>query len=217
MQKIEQRPVTLSFDNGPHPEFTPLVLDILKKHEVLTTFFVVGQNLVGNRDIASRARDEGHWIGNHTWSHSYPFRDRGDSAFVASEIDQTQAVIGDLAHPDKLFRPFGGAGRLDGALNSVAAEHLQRHDFTCVLWNSVPGDFRDAVNWPETALDQMSRIDWPLVVLHDIHGDAMTRLHGFIAAVKDRGYRIRQELPDSTVAIRRGKPTAMLRRGVLAD
>ena len=217
MPKIEQKSVTLSFDNGPHPEFTPLVLDILRKHDVLTTFFVVGQNLVGNRDIARRARDEGHWIGNHTWSHSHPFRDRGDSAFVASEIDQTQALIGDLAHPDKLFRPFGGAGRLDGALNAVAAEHLQRHDFTCVLWNSVPGDFRDAVNWPETALDQMSRIDWPLVVLHDIHGDAMTRLDGFIAAVKDRGYLIRQELPDSTVAIRRGKPTAMLSQGVLAD
>ena len=217
MPKIEQRPVTLSFDNGPHPEFTPLVLDILRKHDVLTTFFVVGQNLVGNRDIARRARDEGHWIGNHTWSHSHPFRDRGDSAFVASEIDQTQVAIGDLAHPDKLFRPFGGAGRLDGALNSVAAEHLQRHDFTCVLWNSVPGDFRDAVGWPETALDQMSRIDWPLVVLHDIHGDAMTRLDGFIATVKERGYVIRQEVPDSTVAILRGKPTAILSQGVLAD
>jgi hypothetical protein len=126
-------------------------------------------------------------------------------------------AIGDLAHPDKLFRPFGGAGRLDGALNSVAAEHLQRHDFTCVLWNSVPGDFRDAVGWPETALDQMSRIDWPLVVLHDIHGDAMTRLDGFIATLKDRGYVIRQELPDSTVAILRGKPTAMLSQGVLAN
>ena len=217
MPKIEQRPVTLSFDNGPHPKFTPRVLDILRKHDVLTTFFVVGQNLVGNGDIARRARDEGHWIGNHTWSHSHPFRDRGDSAFVASEIDQTQALIGDLAHPDKLFRPFGGAGRLDGALNAVAAEHLQRHDFTCVLWNSVPGDFRDAVGWPETALDQMSRIDWPLVVLHDIHGDAMTRLDGFITTLKDRGYLIRQELPDSTVAILRGKPTAMLSQGVLAN
>src|SRR5690606_15106730 len=105
MPKTGEKPITLSFDNGPHPEFTPRVLDVLARHEVRTTLFVVGQNLVENRDIARRARDEGHWIGNHTWSHSHPFRDRGDAAFVASEIDQTQAAIGDLAHADKLFRP----------------------------------------------------------------------------------------------------------------
>jgi len=216
MPKIEPRPVTLSFDNGPHPEFTPFVLDILARHDIRTTFFVVGQNLVGNRDIAKRARDEGHWIGNHTWSHSHPFRDRGDSAFVADEIDRTQAAIGDLAHPDKLFRPFGGGGRLDGALNSVAARHLLDNEFTCVLWNSVPGDFRDARGWPETALEQISGIDWPLVVLHDVHGDAMTRLDGFIGTLKEQGYAFRQELPESTIAIRRGQPTAVLGGGVLA-
>lgn len=217
MPKTDDQPVTLSFDNGPHPEFTPTVLDILARHDIRTTFFVVGQRLAVHRDIAKRARDEGHWIGNHTWSHSHPFRDRGDSAFVADEIDRTQAAIGDLVHPDKLFRPFGGGGRLDGALNSVAAEHLQRHGFTCVLWNSIPGDFRDAVGWPETALEQVSQLEWPLVVLHDIHGDAMTRLDRFISTVKDQGYSFRQELPDSTIAIRRGLPTPVLDEGVLAN
>ena len=217
MPKSDERPVTLTFDNGPHPEYTPLVLDILARQAIQTTFFVVGQHLVDNHDIARRARDEGHWIGNHTWSHSHPFRDKGDGAFVASEIDRTQAAIGDLAHPDKLFRPFGGGGRLDGALNSVAAEHLQKHDYTCVLWNSVPGDFRDPVGWPETALDQMSQIDWPLVVLHDVRGDAMTRLDRFISTLKDQGYAIRQDLPDSTIAILRGQPTAVLGEGVLAN
>lgn len=217
MPKTDEKPITLSFDNGPHPEITPLVLDVLARHDIRTTFFVVGRQLVGNRDIARRAWDDGHWIGNHTWSHSHPFRERGDAAFVASEIDQTQAAIGELAHPDKLFRPYGGAGRLDGALNSVAAGHLQQHGFTCVLWNSVPGDFRDAVGWPETALQQISEIDWPLVVLHDIHGDAMTRLDRFLSTLKDQGYRFRQQMPDSTIAMRRGQPTDVLGTGVLAN
>jgi peptidoglycan/xylan/chitin deacetylase (PgdA/CDA1 family) len=217
MPKTNEKQITLSFDNGPHPEFTPLVLDILARHDIRTTFFVVGQNVVENRDVVRRARDEGHWIGNHTWSHSLPFRDRGDAAFVSSEIDRTQAAIGDLAHPDKLFRPFGGGGRLDGALNAVAAEYLQRHDFTCVLWNSVPGDFRDASGWPETAMDQISQIDWPLIVLHDIHGDAMTRLDGFLSVLKDKGCVFRQEVPDSTIAILRGQSTDVLGRGVLAN
>jgi peptidoglycan/xylan/chitin deacetylase (PgdA/CDA1 family) len=216
MPTSDEKLVTLSFDNGPHPEVTPVVLDILRKHEIRTTFFVVGQRLVECQDVARRARDEGHWIGNHTWSHSQPFRDKGDIAFVSSEIDRTQDAIGDLAHPDKLFRPFGGGGRLDGALNPVAADHLQENGFTCVLWNSVPGDFRDAVGWPDTALQQMAESAWPLVVLHDVHADAMTRLDRFISIVKDLGYSFRQELPESTIAIRRGQPTPIIHDGVLA-
>ncbi len=210
MPSTSEKPITLSFDNGPHPEFTPRVLDVLARHGIRTTFFVVGQNLVANQDIARRARDEGHWIGNHTWSHSHPFREKGDAAFVASEIDQTQAAIGALAHDDKLFRPYGGAGRLDGAINSVAARHLQEHGYTCVLWNSVPGDFRDAVGWPETAMSQISRLDWPLVVLHDIQGEAMTRLDGFISRLRDEGYSFRQDMPPSTIVIRKGQPTEAL-------
>lgn len=210
MPRTDEKPITLSFDNGPHPEFTPLVLDVLTRHDIRTTFFVVGQNLVANQDIARRARHEGHWIGNHTWSHSHPFREKGDAAFVAREIDQTQAAMGTLSHDDKLFRPYGGAGRLDGALNSVAAEHLQKHGYTCVTWNSVPGDFRDAVGWPETAMSQISRLEWPLVVLHDIHGEAMTRLDRFIGTLKDQGYSFRQDMPASTIVIKKGQPTEAL-------
>ncbi|WP_299654872.1 polysaccharide deacetylase family protein [uncultured Jannaschia sp.] len=210
MPKTSDKRITLSFDNGPHAEFTPMVLDVLARHDIRTTFFVVGQNLVANRDIARRARDEGHWIGNHTWSHSFPFREKGDADFVASEIDQTQAVIGDLAHEDKLFRPYGGAGRLDGALNAVAAKHLQQHGYTCVLWNSVPGDFRDAVGWPAAAMDQISQLESPLVVLHDIHGEAMTRLDRFISQLKYEGYSFKQDIPPDMIVIRNGEPTEAL-------
>lgn len=216
MPKRTEKPITLSFDNGPDPETTPRVLDILDRHDIRTTFFVVGRRLVECRDVAVRARNEGHWIGNHTWSHSQPFRERDDAQFVVSEIDRTQGAIGDLGHPDKLFRPFGGGGRLDGAINSVAAEHLAKNSYTCVLWNSVPGDFRDAETWPETALDQISRLDWPLVVLHDVFGDAMTRLDRFLCTLKDLGYSFRQEIPESTIAIRRGQPTRVLGQGVLS-
>jgi peptidoglycan/xylan/chitin deacetylase (PgdA/CDA1 family) len=216
MPKTSGKPITLSFDNGPHPQFTPIVLDVLKRHHILTTFFVVGQNLLPNRNIAERARDEGHWIGNHTWSHSLPFRERGDLDFVTSEIDQTQEVIGDLAHANKFFRPYGGAGRIDGALNAVAANHLQENGYSCILWNSVPGDFRDAVFWPDTAMQQIAGLDWPLVVLHDIHGEAMTRLDRFLHTLKDDGYTFRQDMPASTIVIDRGKPTDAL-RGALSN
>jgi peptidoglycan/xylan/chitin deacetylase (PgdA/CDA1 family) len=217
MLKSDEKPITLTFDNGPDPEVTPYVLDILRRHDVKSTFFVVGRVLAKNRAPAERARDEGHWIGNHTWSHSNPFRERGDAAFVADEIDSTQAELGSLAHPDRLFRPYGGGGRLDGALNGVAVNHLKRGGYSCILWNCVPGDFRDAQGWPATAHQQIARNDWPLVVLHDVHAEAMTNLDGFIGALKDKGYTFRQNFPASTIAIRNGKPTPVLQTGVLVS
>src|SRR2546430_509123 len=111
------RKVTLTFDNGPEPEVTAQVLDTLRERSVRSTFFVVGQQLrrPGAAAIARRAAAEGHWIGNHTLTHSVPLADLDDPA-VDREIDETEALIGDLAHPDRLFRPFGRGGIIDGHL-----------------------------------------------------------------------------------------------------
>jgi peptidoglycan/xylan/chitin deacetylase (PgdA/CDA1 family) len=63
--------LTLTFDNGPDPETTPRVLDVLALRSIRSTFFVVGNKLSTpeGRGLARRAHEEGHWIGNHTWSH----------------------------------------------------------------------------------------------------------------------------------------------------
>jgi len=211
------KPITITFDNGPHPELTPMVLDILARRGIPATFFVVGTQLAKCRAPAERAFQEGHWIGNHTWSHSVPFRDRGDRAFVAEEIDRTQDALGPLAHPDRLFRPYGRRGRLDGALNGIAVDHLAQGAYTCVLWNSVPADFDDATGWPDTAYRQFEELDWPLVVLHDVFGDALKLLDGFLGSLQDRGYEFRQNFPPTTVAMRNGVPTKVMDGGVLAN
>lgn len=213
--KSEARPVTLSFDNGPDPEVTPAVLDVLARRGARATFFVVGERLAQARAVAERAVAEGHWIGNHTWSHSLTFRERGDPRFVRAEIDRCQAEIGALSRPEPLFRPFGGGGHLPGALNGVAAEHLARRGYTCVTWNAVPRDWADQDGWPATALRQVAASAWPLVVLHDVHPRAMRRLDGFLGALLDAGCAFRQEFPDDCVPIRRGVATAAM-AGVLA-
>ena len=96
--------LTLSFDNGPEPEVTPHVLDILAKHGIKTTFFVIGEKLLDpeRRSLAKRARDEGHWIGNHTFTHSVPLGRQRDPDTAEHEIGRTQALIGDLAHRQAL-------------------------------------------------------------------------------------------------------------------
>lgn len=209
--------VTLSFDNGPDKHVTPTVLDTLARHGIKTTFFVVGSSLASARAPSERAHAEGHWIGNHTWSHSIPFRERGDLDFVQAEIDWSQRELDNLSHPDKLFRPYGGQGRIDGALNASAVRHLTEGGYTCVLWNAVPGDFSDHDGWVDTALRQIEEVEWPLVVLHDIHAHAMRHLDRFINILKDRGTVFEQDFPPNCVAINRGRTTKILDTGVVAN
>lgn len=64
-----QKQVILTFDDGPDPEYTPKILDILKKEQVPATFFVVGINAEGNLPLIKRIYKEGHEIGNHTFTH----------------------------------------------------------------------------------------------------------------------------------------------------
>ena len=59
----------LTFDDGPHPVYTPKLLDGLKERNVKATFFLIGQNIEGNEEIIKRMSKEGHLIGNHTYHH----------------------------------------------------------------------------------------------------------------------------------------------------
>ena len=66
--------IALTFDDGPHPELTPVILDVLKEYNVNATFFVVGENVKANGDIVERIILDGHEIGNHTFGHKYLFK-----------------------------------------------------------------------------------------------------------------------------------------------
>ncbi len=170
--------LTLSFDNGPTPDVTPHVLDVLAGRGVTSTFFVIGEKLVQpqNRALAERAHAEGHWVGNHTWSHSFPLG-LMDADAAISEFDRTQQAIGSLMHRHRLFRPYGQGGNLDKRLLSRAAvEHLAREKATIVVWSALPRDWQDTDGWVERALDQIAAQPWSLMVLHDLPtGDAAPR------------------------------------------
>ncbi|MBI1882140.1 MAG: polysaccharide deacetylase family protein, partial [Chloroflexi bacterium] len=147
--------VTLTFDNGPEPKITYQVLDTLATYNLRVTFFVVGQKLAnpGGWKAATRAAELGHWIGNHTYTHSTPLGQLKEPTVAADEIGRTQELIGALAHPGKLFRPFGGGGAIGPQLLSRSCyEFLRAGGYTCVLWNSVPRDWADPAGWVERAL-----------------------------------------------------------------
>jgi peptidoglycan-N-acetylglucosamine deacetylase len=212
--------VTLSFDNGPEPEITPVVLDVLSGADIKSTFFVLGKKMADpqKRKLAEQAFAEGHWIGNHTYTHSVPFGVNADPDACEKEIGRTQALVGDLAHPDRLFRPFGGGGHLNTQLLSRSAvDYLAQGRYTCVLWNSVPRDWVDQDAWVERALEQCAAQPWSLVVLHDLPMGASRQLQRFIDRVRETGGRFRQDFPPSCVPIRKGEIVLPLEPYVAPD
>jgi peptidoglycan/xylan/chitin deacetylase (PgdA/CDA1 family) len=200
--------LTLSFDNGPDPEATPFVLDVLRGRGIKTTFFVIGERLTrpGHRDLARRAHAEGHWIGNHTYSHATPLGHRHEPDAAEMEIGRAQSALGDLAHPRRYFRPNGGGGYLDRRLLSKAAlDYLVAGRFTCVLWNAVPGDWREPDAWVERALKACEARAWTLLVLHDLPTGAMRHLKRFLDGVHRLGGEIQQEFPPDCVPVAEGQ------------
>ena len=207
--------VTLTFDNGPTAAVTGSVLDVLRDADVRSTFFVCGDQLCrpGAMDIARRAVDEGHWIGNHAMDqpHRCRFGERDDPDLPAFQIGATQELIGPLSHPDRLFRPPGCGGVLDRRLLSQAAvDYLLVGGYTLVLWTNVPHDWDDPDGWVERCWRDVERQEWSVVVLHDLANGAMPHLPRLIAELRAAGVELRQDLPDFAVPIVRGTMRASI-------
>jgi peptidoglycan-N-acetylglucosamine deacetylase len=209
--------VTLTFDNGPDATWTPHVLDVLRSHGILATFFVIGRKLVLQpelRALLERARDEGHWIGNHSYNHVYSLGDIDREDAYDVEVTSTFGVLGDLAHPDRLFRPFCNAGVVnDRVFKRVDVQRLQEDGATCVFFNSVPRDWNDGDGWVDRALADIATRDWSTVVIHDIAGypdgvdvGPMRRLDDFLNAARDAGHEFVQEITPECILIERGRP-----------
>jgi peptidoglycan-N-acetylglucosamine deacetylase len=200
--------VTLTFDNGPDPRgVTAFVLDVLAQHAIQASFFVTGRQLVrsGARALAERARDEGHWIGNHTLTHSVMFGDSDDASLAAREIGETQALMGDLAHPDRLFRPYGGGGVISKRLLSASAvSYLVDGGYTCALWTSVPRDWEADAAWVDRCLADIEGQEWTVVVAHDLPTGGMAFLPTLLDRIEAMGAEFVQEFPRACLPIRRG-------------
>lgn len=205
--------LTLTFDNGPEPAVTPLVLDVLRRQGIKSTFFVLGKKLAlpGGRELARRCADEGHWIGNHTFNHGTSMGERAEADAPAQEIERTEELIGSLAHAQKFFRPNGGGGKLGPHLLSPRArDYLIERNYSVVLWNSIPEDWKDAEGWAARGLAQIQAQPWSLTVLHDLPSGAMAHLESFIERARALGAQFVQEFPPECVPLRAGVATPAL-------
>jgi peptidoglycan/xylan/chitin deacetylase (PgdA/CDA1 family) len=149
----------LSFDDGPHPQATPFVLNELKKYNALATFFCIGKNVLACPEIYRRILDEGHTVGNHTQNHLNGWKTDNkvyllDIAEAASHIDS------DLYRP-----PYG-------RITSFQAKHLRSamggRKAKIVMWDVLSGDF-DTTITPERCMENVIFRSKPgsIVVFHD--------------------------------------------------
>jgi peptidoglycan/xylan/chitin deacetylase (PgdA/CDA1 family) len=152
--------VLLTFDDGPHPEYTPLVLDRLHRFDLRAAFFLIGERISVGAGSVSDGRSDGHLIGNHTWSH--PRLGWLDFTEAESQIARCQEMLPDA----KLFRP--PFGRMTPGLRRSA----RRHGLRTMLWSLDSNDWRcrsraDADRCARELLAHLRPGD--TVLLHDCH------------------------------------------------
>lgn len=152
----------LSFDDGPHPEHTPRLLDQLAAHGVHASFFVVGTQVEKHPELAARIADEGHLLGNHSWSHP--------SAFGAmtlhqqmQEVERTDVLLAEFDHrPTHRFRPPRGSFSLPFLL------HFARRRRAIAYWSYDSLDYRQ---WPvEDVVARLRRLPpraGDILLMHD--------------------------------------------------
>ncbi|MGW4424411.1 polysaccharide deacetylase family protein [Streptosporangium sp. NPDC004631] len=177
--------VALTFDDGPHPVHTPRVLDVLRRYRVPATFFCVGLHVQAFPDLVRRIVDEGHLLGNHTWSHPYlPDLSRQE---VSRQIGRTGEAIDRAGGgtPVLVRPPYGG--RSPEVLTWLAEEGL-----TTVLWDVEPCDWAmgGAAAIAGQVLDQADF--GSVILLHDGGGDrsqTVEALPGILESMMARGCR----------------------------
>ena len=157
---IDTTPIAFTFDDGPHPATTPKILDVLRHHGVKATFFVVGQLVDSYPHLVRREHEEGHVVGNHSYTH--PHLPTLGNAEVEKELRDTNTAVTSAGVPKPtLFRP--PYGDTNAEVEGVAASLRMTQILSTVGtedWKNPP---------PEELCEQVVRDAEPgaIIALHD--------------------------------------------------
>lgn len=194
--KKGKKEIAFTFDDGPDPIITPLILDILKENSIKATFFCLGFKAQKYPEIVKRIRDEGHILGNHGFSHTKLHNKSKD--FIKMEIDRAEDILNPLTEVNgvKLFRSP------HGFKNFTLINVLKKKNYLLVGWSRGiwDSDGSDANVLLKRAMNYLT--DGVIFLFHDgryIEGtgkNTVDFLKAFIPLVKEAGYKITDILRD---------------------
>lgn len=174
----QAKTVYLTFDDGPVPEVTPWVLDILEQEGVKATFFCVGENVQKHPDIYNQILAKGHYVGQHTYNHLPAFKhnkeDYKENVMAAKEFIKTD-----------LFRPPHGQIRPSQMIK-------MRKNYRIVLWDVLSGDFDSSITPEKCLKNVINKVrNGSIIVFHDsikAEQNLKYALPRAIRYMKDYGY-----------------------------
>jgi len=149
--KVEnKKAIYLTFDDGPVPEVTPWVLELLKKYEAKATFFCIGDNVKKHPDIFRRIIQEGHGVGNHTFNHLNGWK-TSKSNYIEN-IGAAEDIINELGNQTKNYATGNNNSEIPtpnyslfrppyGRIKNSQARILKKQGYKIVMWDVISGDY----------------------------------------------------------------------------
>lgn len=179
----DQMVLAMTFDDGPHPTNTPRLLDILKQRNIKATFFVVGRSAKTYPQIVRRIVEEGHEIGNHTWSHA-SLTSRSDEQ-IRKELQTTEdALVAAAGYRPHIVRPPYGAV-------NTRIKQLMFADFgyANIMWSVDPQDWRRPGVSVVTNRLVNGAHKGAILLAHDIHAPTIEAMPSTLDQLLTKGYQ----------------------------
>ena len=184
---VTEKVVALTFDDGPTPDKTNQILQILAEEQVPATFFLIGQEVQQHPQLVRQILAAGHQVGNHSFSHQRMIFK--SPAFIAGEIEQTDTLLRDSGVDGVIyFRPPYGKKLL------ILPWYLMKHHRVSVTWDVAPENFPKIAKDPQALVDYTVQQTKPgsiilLHVMYDSRQATMQAVPQIIRQLKAQGYR----------------------------
>lgn len=152
----------LTFDDGPHPEATPFVLNELTKFNAKATFFCIGKNVVQYPEIYKRILVEGHRVGNHSYNHLNGWKVDNEK-YIADILEARKFIDSDIFRP-----PYGRITKFQNRILTTTPPKMQKPLFKIIMWNVLSADFDLAITPEQCASNVIKNASrGSMIVFHD--------------------------------------------------
>lgn len=175
--------IAMTFDDGPHPANTPRLLDMLRARNIKATFYVIGRNVDLYPQVVRRMVNEGHEIGNHTYTHRLLTK-LSDSE-VLGELTRCRDAIGRAAgvQPRTLRPPYGGM------LERQRQLAMNQFGYPTILWNVDPLDWKNRNPGIITSRILSNTTPGSIILAHDLHKTTVDAMPATLDGLLQRGFR----------------------------